>query len=47
MKFVKGNLDPCALYAPAEQLEVMVKDMVTKFGKRRKPHLYTLYIVPM
>jgi len=32
---LQGNLDPCALYAPAEQLEVMVKDMVTKFGKRR------------
>jgi len=32
---LQGNLDPCALYAPADQLQIMVKDMVAKFGKKR------------
>ncbi|CAH1153508.1 unnamed protein product [Phaedon cochleariae] len=32
---VQGNLDPCALYAPKEELAQMVKDMVKSFGTER------------
>ena len=32
---LQGNLDPCALYAPAEDLESKVKKMGAKFGKSR------------
>lgn len=32
---VQGNLDPCALYAPKEELEKMAKEMVSKFGPER------------
>ncbi|XP_031343332.1 uroporphyrinogen decarboxylase-like [Photinus pyralis] len=31
----QGNLDPCALYAPKEDLEGYVKDMIAKFGVNR------------
>ncbi|KAK4879733.1 hypothetical protein RN001_007879 [Aquatica leii] len=31
----QGNLDPCALYAPKEDLESYVKDMINKFGVQR------------
>lgn len=32
---LQGNLDPCALYAPTEQLEEMVKEMANAFGRQR------------
>lgn len=32
---VQGNLDPCALYAPKEELESMIKDMVKSWGPQR------------
>jgi len=31
---LQGNLDPCALYAPKEELEAQVKKMATKFGHK-------------
>lgn len=31
----QGNLDPCALYAPKDDLEAKVKAMGKKFGKKR------------
>ncbi|KAK6633184.1 hypothetical protein RUM44_003785 [Polyplax serrata] len=31
---LQGNLDPCALYAPKEQLIAMTKEMLQKFGKK-------------
>lgn len=30
----QGNLDPCALYAPKEELTKLTKDMLQKFGYR-------------
>lgn len=32
---LQGNLDPCALYAPAEELTNITRDMVSKFGRSR------------
>ncbi|KAJ9601756.1 hypothetical protein L9F63_000048 [Diploptera punctata] len=32
---LQGNLDPCALYAPQNELKQLAKDMVNKFGKIR------------
>lgn len=32
---VQGNLDPCALYAPKEEIIRMVTDMVREFGTER------------
>ena len=32
---LQGNLDPCALYAPPEELEQLVEDMIQKFGRER------------
>ena len=32
---LQGNLDPCALYAPSEDLKTRVKEMGAKFGKTR------------
>ncbi|XP_050519578.1 uroporphyrinogen decarboxylase [Diabrotica virgifera virgifera] len=32
---VQGNLDPCALYAPKEELENMIKEMIRSFGTDR------------
>ena len=32
---IQGNLDPCALYAPKEQLHEMTKTMLEKFGTRK------------
>ena len=32
---LQGNLDPCALYAPPEDLKTRVKEMGGKFGKTR------------
>jgi uroporphyrinogen decarboxylase len=32
---LQGNLDPCALYAPVEELDKMTKEMVSKFGGQR------------
>lgn len=32
---VQGNLDPCALYAPKEELKKLVIDMVKNFGTDR------------
>lgn len=32
---LQGNLDPCQLYGPPEQINKTVKDMVSKFTKRR------------
>jgi len=34
-KTLQGNLDPCALYAPKEELEKKVKEMVQSFGRQR------------
>ena len=33
---LQGNLDPCALYAPKEDLESKVKEMAAKFGTKSK-----------
>ena len=33
---LQGNLDPCALYAPKEELEAKVKKMAAKFGHKNK-----------
>jgi len=33
---LQGNLDPCALYAPKEELEAIVKKMAAKFGHKNK-----------
>ena len=33
---VQGNLDPCALYAPKEDLEAIVKNMVASFGSTQR-----------
>ncbi|XP_054268085.1 uroporphyrinogen decarboxylase [Macrosteles quadrilineatus] len=32
---LQGNLDPCALYAPTEEISKMAQAMVEKFGKQR------------
>lgn len=32
---LQGNLDPCALYAPKEELEEVVKKMSEKFGSKK------------
>merc|ERR1719278_1422933 len=32
---LQGNLDPCALYAPKEQIDKIVKDMAASFGSQR------------
>ena len=32
---LQGNLDPCALYAPAEELTAVTRKMVTEFGRFR------------
>lgn len=32
---VQGNLDPCALYAPKEELEKLVSEMLHEFGTER------------
>ena len=32
---LQGNLDPCALYGPADSIQNATKNMVNKFGKRR------------
>lgn len=32
---IQGNLDPCALYAPKEELEQLIKNMVEQFGSER------------
>jgi len=32
---VQGNLDPCALYAPKEELKKMVQKMLEDFGSDR------------
>ncbi|XP_055345903.1 uroporphyrinogen decarboxylase-like [Paramacrobiotus metropolitanus] len=32
---LQGNLDPCALYSPPEDLKQMARDMVDRFGKQR------------
>lgn len=32
---IQGNLDPCALYAPAENLKKITENMVSTFGKKR------------
>lgn len=32
---VQGNLDPCALYAPKEEIEKLVKQMLEEFGSDR------------
>jgi uroporphyrinogen decarboxylase len=34
-KTLQGNFDPCALYAPTNKLESMVKDMITEFGTQK------------
>ena len=34
-KTLQGNLDPCALYASAEDLKAKVKQMGDQFGKSR------------
>jgi len=34
-KTIQGNLDPCALYAPKEELERLAKEMVAGFGRHR------------
>ena len=33
---LQGNLDPCALYAPKEELEAKVREMAAKFGHKTK-----------
>merc|ERR550534_1707492 len=32
---LQGNLDPCALYAPKEEIEKIVKNMASRFGSQR------------
>ncbi|XP_046441707.1 uroporphyrinogen decarboxylase-like [Daphnia pulex] len=32
---VQGNMDPCALYGPKENIRAIAKDMVSRFGKHR------------
>ena len=32
----QGNLDPCGLYAPSEDIDARVKMMVQQFGRERK-----------
>jgi uroporphyrinogen decarboxylase len=32
---LQGNLDPCALYSPPEQLKTLTADMLSRFGTRR------------
>ena len=32
---LQGNLDPCALYSPPEELKVTVNEMVKQFGRKR------------
>ncbi|XP_060516055.1 uroporphyrinogen decarboxylase [Cylas formicarius] len=32
---IQGNLDPCALYAPQEELEELVQNMIKQFGSER------------
>ena len=32
---LQGNLDPCALYSPPEDLRASVKEMVKRFGRER------------
>ena len=32
---VQGNMDPCALYASKEEIGVIVKEMISKFGTQR------------
>ena len=32
---LQGNLDPCALYLPLDELEMTVGEMVKKFGQER------------
>lgn len=32
---LQGNLDPCQLYGPPEQIKIIVKKMVSKFTKQR------------
>merc|ERR1712004_582788 len=32
---LQGNLDPCALYAPKDEIKKMVKEMVEKFGPQK------------
>lgn len=34
-KTLQGNFDPCALYAPTNKLESMVKDMIAEFGTQK------------
>lgn len=32
---LQGNLDPCALYSPLEELQQCVGDLVAGFGRER------------
>jgi len=32
---LQGNLDPCALYAPKEEIDKIVKEMAARFGSQR------------
>jgi len=32
---LQGNLDPCALYGPPQQIKEQVKNMVSKFKRQR------------
>ena len=36
---LQGNLDPCALYAPIDKLEILVKEMCEKFAKNHIANL--------
>ena len=32
---LQGNFDPCALYAPPQAIDQLVKQMAEKFGRKR------------